>query len=143
MTMQPSTIATSVLGAVIVVMTAILVAAYLARHRRHPPDIYVPQASWLRAGIYFGACYLVAIATGVFGALVSGPIATPKQVADPVWWAWIIGLALLVTVAYWGIWARYTLRFDRRLDLIPQIAFGLLWGLASGPLFLSFYHLPR
>jgi hypothetical protein len=103
----------------------------------------VPKAAWLRAGIYFGACYLAAISTGVFDALLSSPIATPKQLTDAVWWSWVAGSTLLVTVAYWGIWARYTLRFDRRLDVIPQIAFGLLWGAASGLLFLSFYHVAR
>jgi hypothetical protein len=48
-----------------------------------------------------------------------------------------------VTIAYWVIWARYTLRFDRHRDVIPQTIFGLLWGLASGGLFLSFYHVAR
>ena len=104
MTMQPSTIA----AIVIAVVTTLLVAVYLVRHRHHPPDIYVPKAAWLRAGIYFCACYLVAIATGVFGALLSNPIATPEQIADPAWWSWIVGLALLVTAAYWVIWARWT-----------------------------------
>jgi hypothetical protein len=144
MTMRPSTPA----AIAIAVVTAILVAIYLARHRRHPPDVYVPQAAWLRAGIYFCACYLVAIAwrtesPPVFDALLSNPIATPKQIADPAWWAFVVGLTALVTVAYWGIWARYTLRFDRRLDLIPQIVFGLFWGPASGLLFLSFYHVAQ
>jgi hypothetical protein len=139
MTMRPSTTAATVIA----VLTSILVAVYLSRHRRHPPEVYVPQAAWLRAGIYFGVCYLVATATGVFDALVSSPIAAPTQVADPAWRSWVVGLALLVTVAYWGVWARYTLRFDRRLDVIPQVVFGLLWGAASGQLFLSFYRVAQ
>jgi hypothetical protein len=127
----------------IVAVTVLLLAVYLLRHRHHPPDRYAPAASWLRAGIYFCACYLLAIATGVFDALLSEPVATPEQIADAGWWAWVGGLGLLVTVAYWGIWARYTLRFDRRLDVVPQVAFGLLWGVAAGVLFLSFYHLAQ
>jgi hypothetical protein len=79
----------------------------------------------------------------VFDALLSNPIATPEQIADQAWWAWVCSLTLLVTVAYWVIWARYTLRFDRRLDLVPQLAFGLLWGAASGTLFLSFYRVAQ
>jgi hypothetical protein len=137
--MEPATTATII----IVGVTTLLVAFYLSRYRHHSSDLFVPKASWLRAGIYFGACYLVAIATGVFDALLSNPIATSKQIANATWWSWIAGLTLLVTVAYWGIWARYTLRFDRRLDVIPQIAFGLLWGAASGLLFLSFYHMAQ
>jgi hypothetical protein len=139
MTVQPSTVSAIIVG----VVAMVLVAVYLARHRRHPPGVYVPQASWLRAGIYFCACYLFAIVTGVTDALWSNPIAAPKQTADPAWWAWIGGLTLLVTVAYWIVWARYTLRFDRRLDLIPQIAFGLLWGAASGSLFLAIYRVAQ
>jgi hypothetical protein len=139
MTVRPSTTAATVSA----VITTILVAVYLIRHRHHPPDVYVPEAAWLRAGIYFGACCLVAAATGVVDVLLSDPITTLDQVADPAWWSWIVGLTLLVTVAYWGIWARYTLRFDRRLDVIPQIVFGVSWGAASGLLFLSFYHVAQ
>ena len=128
---------------IVIIVAVLLIAVYLVRYRHHPPDIFVPIAAWLRACIYFSACYLVAIATGVFDALLSNPIATSEQIADLAWWIWVVGLALLVTVAYWGIWARYTLRFDRRLDVIPQTIFGLLWGAASGLLFLSFYHAAR
>jgi len=60
---------------IIVVMVALIVI-YFTRHRRHSPDIFVPKAAWLRAGIYFCACYLVGIATGVFEALLSDPAAT-------------------------------------------------------------------
>jgi hypothetical protein len=136
---QASAVASLIVGAV----AALLVSIYLVRFRHHAPDVYVPQAAWLRAGIYFCACYLAGIATGVFDSLLSSPIATPEQVADGAWWSWLVGLILLVTAAYWGIWARYTLRFDRRLEVVPQVAFGLLWGAASGLLFLSFYRLAQ
>ncbi len=121
----------------------VLIVIYFARFRQHPPNIFVPKAAWLRAGIYFSACYLVAIFSGVFDALFANPVATVEQIADRNWWTWIVGLTLLVTIAYWGVWARYTLRFERHLDVIPQTVFGLLWGLASGGLFLSFFHLAR
>jgi len=121
----------------------ILIAVYFARYRKHPPNVFSPLAAWTRAGIYFCACCLVAVFSGVFDALFSNPIATPEQIADTRWWLWTGGLILLVTVAYWVIWARYTLRFHRRMDLLPQIVFGLTWGFASGTLFLSFYHLAQ
>ena len=63
--MPPSAFATPLLEAVVAVVAAVQIAVYPARHRLHPPDVYVPRASWLRAGIYFCACYRVAIATGV------------------------------------------------------------------------------
>jgi hypothetical protein len=134
--MSPSVIA----AIIVIIVMAPLITIYLRRYRHHPPEVFVAKAAWLRACIYFCACYLAAIATGVFDVLISDPIATPGQIADPAWRWWLIGLTLLVTAAYWGVWARYTLRFDRRLDVIPQTIFGLLWGIASGLLFLSFYH---
>lgn len=137
--MSPSTI----VAIMIIIVMVPLIVIYFARFRHHPPDVFVPKAAWLRAGIYFCACYLAAIATGGFDALLSNPVATAEQLAEMAWWLWIGGLILLVTIAYWGIWARYTLRFDRLRDVIPQTGFGLLWGAASGVLFLTFYHLAQ
>jgi hypothetical protein len=74
---------------------------------------------------------------------MKSPIFTPDQSMDIAWWFWLIGLILLVTVAYWIIWARYTLRFERHLDVIPQTMFGIFWGVASGSVFLSFYHVAK
>jgi hypothetical protein len=127
----------------IIIVLVPLIAIYVTRFRHPHPEVFVPKAAWLRAGIYFCACYLAAIASGVFDELLSNPIATAAQLADKAWWLWMGGLTLLVTVAYWGIWARYTLRFDRRRDVIPQTVFGLLWGVASGMLFLAFYQVAR
>ncbi|HSG16187.1 MAG TPA: hypothetical protein VLE70_07685 [Anaerolineae bacterium] len=137
--MQPSVVATIVITVIMVSLVVISVT----RFRRRPSDIFVPKAAWLRAGIYFCVCYLAANLSGVFGALLSNPIAIAEDVSEAAWWLWVVGLILLVTVAYWIIWTRYTLRFERRLDVIPQSVFGLLWGLASGVLFLTFYHIAR
>jgi hypothetical protein len=128
-----------IIAASILLVMAILILLYLRRHRQHPADVFVPKAAWLRAGIYFCFCYLAAVVTGVFEALFSSPVVTDEQLSDTAWWLWVGGLILLVTAAYWVIWARYTIRFERRLDVLPQVLFGLLWGVASGMLFLSFY----
>jgi len=120
-----------------------MIGIFFVRYRHRSSEVFLPKAAWLRACIYFCACYLIAIGTGVFDALLSNPIATPEQINDQAWWFWVGGLILIVTIAYWVIWARYTLRFDRKFDVIPQIAFGLLWGTASGLLFLSFYQIAR
>lgn len=137
--MSASTIAAFLISIVL----ATLITIYLARFRHHPPDVFVPKAAWLRAGIYFCACYLAAIASGVFDALFTNPLTTAEQLAEMSWWLWFGGVILLVTTAYWGVWARFTLRFNRCRDVIPQTVFGLLWGAASGLLFLSFYHIAQ
>ncbi len=132
-----------ILALVILIFMLTMIGILLVRHRHHPPDFFVPEAAWLRAGVYFCACYLTAIGTGTLDALLSDPIATSEQLGDTAWWVWVIGLFILVSMAYWVIWARYTLRFERKLDVIPQTLFGLFWGAASGLLFLSFYHVAQ
>ncbi|MEH6549320.1 MAG: hypothetical protein V7711_16080 [Pseudomonadales bacterium] len=122
---------------------ALMAAVYSFNFRRHPAEQYVPAAAWLRAGIYFCFCYLCAWYSGALEAALSRPIATEQQTYDPIWRAWVAGLFVLVTVGYWVIWARFTIRFERKLDLLPQIIFGLFWGLAAGFLFLSFWHVVR
>jgi hypothetical protein len=44
-------------------------------------------------------------------AIVNSPIATDEQLVEKQWWIWVIGLTLFILFAYWGIWARYTIRF--------------------------------
>lgn len=91
--------------------------------------------------MYFCFCYLLAWYSGALPAALAQPVATQEQLANPVWQAWVFGLITLVTVGYWIIWARFTIRFERKLELLPQIVFGLAWGLAAGFLFLSIWHL--
>jgi hypothetical protein len=125
---------------------AVLLAYYLVRY--HRPEIlqrevseFIPMAAWLRAGFSFCLFYLVSWATGTMQAIVSSPIATAEQLASGGWWLWVIGLIAFILFAYWGIWARYTIRFERKLDLFPQIIFGLLWGSAFGQMLLSLWHI--
>lgn len=122
-------------------MLTLLLFVYLLKYRHHAADKYVPMASWLRAGMYFCFCYLVAWYSGALPAALSQPVATAEQLADPVWRSCVFGLFILVSIGYWVIWARFTIRFDRKLELLPQIFFGLVWGLAAGFLFLSFWHI--
>jgi hypothetical protein len=130
----------------ILVLMGALWAYYLTHYRR--PEIrqreaseFIPLAAWLRAGIFFCFFYLVSWATGTMEAVLASPIASSEQVADSHWWAWAIGLTAFILFAYWGIWARYTIRFDRKIDLLPQILFGLLWGTALGQMLLSIWRL--
>ena len=97
---------------------------------------FIPMAAWLRAGMFFCFFYLVSWATGTMEAILSTPIFTDQQLDDPVWLSSVFALFAFILFAYWGIWARYTIRFERKLDLVPQIIFGLVWGTAFGQMFI-------
>ena|SRR5210317_1159403 len=113
---------------------------YLARFRSRSDHVYSPPAAWLRAGIYFCACFLLCWLTGTQAMLLATPLAWPDQVDDPGWIVATAGITLLIFVAYWGIWARYTLRFERRLHLVTQVSFGLVWGASAGQLIVTVWH---
>jgi hypothetical protein len=128
----------------IIALMGALMAFYLIQYRSYftqpcETSKFIPLAAWLRAGIFFCFFYLISWATGTMEAIQTSPIVNSAQVADRRWWFWIIGLTAFILFAYWGVWARYTLRFDRKLDLIPQILFGLLWGTALGQMLLSIW----
>jgi hypothetical protein len=44
-------------------------------------------------------------------------------------------------LAYWVLWSRITLTFERKYYLGSEIVFGIIWGFSSGGLLLSFFHL--
>jgi hypothetical protein len=123
------------------VCLAILLFVYVRGHRHHPADVFDPMAAWLRAGMYFCFCFLVAACSGALSAALQNPIIAPGQLSDPIWLLSTLFLYGFIIVAYWGYWARNTLKFDRKLDLFPQLLFGLLWGVSSGLFFLAFWHL--
>lgn len=132
----------------IAILMGILFLYYHFKYRK--PEIfqrevseYIPVIAWLRAGIFFCLFYLISWGTGTMKVILNSPIATSEQLADKRWWIWVIGLVVFILVAYWGIWARYTIRFDRKLDLFPQIVFGLLWGTAFGQSLLSLWRIPQ
>ncbi len=119
---------------------------YRVYHRRHgvrqrETSEFIPLAAWLRAGMLFCFFYLVSWATGTLEVILESPIASSAQLADQRWWFWVIGLTAFILFAYWGIWARYTIRFERRIDLFPQILYGLIWGTALGQMLLSIWRM--
>ena len=112
------------------------IGIYLSRYRNQDPGVFNPAAAWLRASIFFCACFQVCWWTGTQAMILESPIVTEAQLRDSTWIAWTLGLTLLIVAAYWGIWGRYTLRFDRKLHLATQIPFGLVWGASTGQLIL-------
>jgi hypothetical protein len=125
----------------IALLMAVMLFTYLKHYRNHPIDKFVPIAAWLRAGIFFCFAYIVSWATGTMDAILSEPIYTTEQIDDPYWQLWLGGMLVFILIAYWGVWSRFTIRFDRKLDLLPQAFYGLIWGTAFGQLFLAFWHI--
>lgn len=101
---------------------------------------FIPMAAWLRAGMFFCFFYLVSWLTGTMQAIADNPIFTKAQLSDPLWLASVFILVAFMLFAYWGLWARNTLQFGRKLDIFPQLIFGLLWGTSFGQMFLSFWY---
>ncbi len=98
-----------------------------------------PAAAWLRAYLYFVACGVFAYSTGALDALLSSRF-VPSN-AGALWWLCSAALLVFITVAYGVLWSRWTLRFNRKLDVFPQLIFGLSWGIGYALSFLGFWHL--
>lgn len=130
----------------LVSLMAVLIVFYQVRKRRLAPlqprsSEFDPGASWLRAGILFCAFYLISWGTGTLEEILTSPIASDAQRSDPGWRLWLVGLTAFILFAYWGIWARYTIRFERKLDVLPQALFGLIWGTALGQVLVSIWRI--
>ncbi len=118
-----------------------MIGVYITKYRGLPIDVYKPGAAWVRALIYFAFCNIVSAATGSLETLLKQPIATSGQLADSIWIIFCIFCFIYIFFAYWILWARMTLTFDRKYYIGSEIVFGLLWGISTGQLLLSFYHL--
>ena len=118
-----------------------LLGLYVARYRGHANDVWSAPAAWSRAGIYFCFCLLVASVTGALQATLNSPLIYAGQLQDPWWILSTVVVVVFIIAAYWGYWYRTTLRFGRKLDVLPQLLFGLCWGFTTGLYFLSFWHL--
>ena len=123
----------------IALVLLVLAGIYFIRYRAHPWDVYYPKLAWLRAGMYFCCCYLLSYWTGAMELLVTSPIATPGQLADPNWRLFTAGVYTFIVVAYAGVWSYFTPVFERRSNRLVSAAFGFLWGSSSGQLFLSIW----
>jgi hypothetical protein len=124
----------------VLALLALFIGLYIVRYRGLDPEKFSPAAAWTRACIYFCACFVVSWLTGTQAMILESPVVTAAQLQNPAWIAWTVGLTVLILAAYWGIWGRYTLRFDRKLHLATQIPFGLIWGAAMGQVILIVWH---
>ena len=119
----------------------LLIVLYFLKHRNLPISIWKPGAAWLRAGIYFVVCNIISASTGTLAEILRQPIIESGQLSDPGWVV-VCGICFIyIFIAYWILWARLTITFDRKFYLGSEIVFGIIWGLSTGQVLLSFYHL--
>jgi len=120
---------------------SVLAQVFLVQRNRHPEHVHSPPLAWLRAALYFCVVLVLSWATGVLRVLVHAPCVQTGQQSNPLW----LGLTALWAVATaWGYlywWPRGTLTHDRRLYLVPQALFGLVWGACSAQLTLVLWAL--
>jgi hypothetical protein len=114
---------------------------YIKKYRHLPITTWIPGAAWTRAIIYFVICNLISVITGTFDYIVSQEIVTLSQLADPAWWIFVSICFIYIFIAYWILWARMTLHFDRKFHIGSEIIFGVVWGLSMAQVLLSFYRL--
>ena len=126
--------------AVALLLTAALLGTAYAQQRRHlPQGVYHPRLAWLRAGLYFCACLLVSLWSGVLAGLLDAPIATAEQQASPAWWAFVLVYAVVIVVGYVVIWPHGTFTDGRRHHGALSLAYGSFWGLCQGLWFLTLW----
>jgi hypothetical protein len=118
-----------------------LVIFYWIKYKGTPIDVWKPEIAWTRALIYFSFCNLIIAASGTFQHLFNNPLFTLEQTSNPLWINYLVICFSYVSIAYFFVWPRNTLNFDRKYQLGSQIIFGLMWGFSTGGLLLSFYHL--
>lgn len=126
-----------IFAALLALTLVALAVIYNTRFRHHPWDIYYPKLAWLRAGMYFCCCYLLSYFSGAMELLLTSPVFTAEQLADPQWRWFTAGVYLFIFVAYPGVWMYFTPVFERRKNPLVAGLFGFLWGSSSGQLFLS------
>lgn len=98
---------------------------------------YVATDAWRRAGTYFVACIVVAVATGALDQVVAD-----RGAQRTGSWSGVAVLAWVVVVVGYGlVWPRGTYVEDRPARPLLQPAFGAVWGLCQGLLFVSVHRM--
>lgn len=118
-----------------------LAYAFWARRSTARLNEYDVRLAWLRAGMYFCACFLASWATGVLHTLLHTPLFTMAQAQDTGWLGLTAACVLVEIVGYWIIWPMGTFTLDRERNVPVQAAFGFMWGIAEAQLFLTFWAL--
>ena len=125
----------------VLLFASVLAQVFLIQRNKHADNVYSPPLAWLRAMLYFCVVLVLSGATGVLKVLVHVPCVQPGQPSDGLWLT-LTGLWTAATIwgyVYW--WPRGTLTHERKLYLVPQALFGLVWGFCSAQLTLMLWAL--
>ena len=125
----------------IAIFGGIMIGIYIIKYRGLPIDVWKPGASWNRAMIYFSFCNIFTAASGTLEQIFTRPIFPSNQILEASWLIYTLFYFAFVVLAYVVIWPRSTLTFDRKYFLGSEILFGVIWGISTGGILLSFYHL--
>jgi hypothetical protein len=118
-----------------------MIIVYLKKYKGLSTDIWKPGAAWIRALIYFSFCNIFIAVSGTLEQTLIQPLFTFDQLSNPFWILYCSTCFTYIFLAYWVLWSRMTLTFNRRYYIGSEIIFGVLWGFSTGGILLSFYHL--
>ncbi|MFX1525784.1 MAG: hypothetical protein ACFFCC_19930 [Promethearchaeota archaeon] len=118
-----------------------MIIVYVKKYRNLPVDVWKPGAAWIRALIYFSFCNIIITVSGTLEQILIQPLFTIEQITNMCWIIYCIICFSYAFFAYWIVWSRITLTFDRRFYLVSEILFGVIWGFSTGGLLLTFFHL--
>ncbi|UCC18403.1 MAG: hypothetical protein JSV62_09830 [Promethearchaeota archaeon] len=118
-----------------------MIFIYLKKYKGLPVNVWKPGAAYIRALIYFSLCNIIIAISGTLEKIIFQPLFTLEQISNPFWITYCIFCFVYIFIAYWVLWSRMTLTFNRRYYIGSEIIFGVMWGFSTGGLLLSFYHL--
>ena len=114
---------------------------YINKYKGLPINVWKPEVAWTRAIVYFSFCNLTFAISGTLEQVFNQPFFTITQITNPYWLFYCSLCFIYIFLAYWILWSRMTLTFDRKYYIGSEIIFGFIWGFSTGGMLLSFYHL--
>jgi hypothetical protein len=125
----------------VAIIGIVMIIVYVNKYKGIPINVWKPEVAWTRAIIYFSFCNIIIAISGTLGELINQPFVTIIQIANPYWIFYCTFCFIYIFFAYWILWSRMTLTFNRKYYIGSEIIFGVIWGFSTGGLLLSFYHL--
>lgn len=125
------------------IFAVIMIVVYIIRYKGLTIDVWEPGAAWTRAFIYFSFCNIIIAISGTLEQIFAQSLFTIEQITNPYWIIYCLICFIYIFLAYWILWSRMTLTFERKYYIGSEIIFGVIWGFSSGGILLSFYHLWR